>query len=327
VTGTRSSDGLLVSDPGDRFEREAEAVAARIVCGPDGGPDSRLATGSRQAGRPPGTAAVREAGRAWGGPVVQRLIGTVGQPAVGKRAKRTIAKTPAYDVVDAKVENGTWRYLLRNPVGLQLDRWVGQDEEYDLVDPLVRDTARQALHDQISQLLQVAPAGTAADLLGADLPSRVALGVGMAEAEPSKQPVRVLWSGGAADCVIIAAIGGNGGWIAHADRQAPKPDTIATQVKATGAMRVYLASSIFASGNAGDSELVRGIMTQLASKGVTITAIYPYSSLAVDVTTGALRANLSQTDRTLLATGSGYQALTDAVEAKRHQDKQQQPPT
>jgi hypothetical protein len=136
----------------------------------------------------------------------------------------------------------------------------------------------------------------------------------------------VLWSGGAADCVIVAAVGGSGGWIAHVDRLGPEPDRIASQVKATGAGQVYLASAIFASPRPADNKIVRDIMTRLAADGIGITAIYPYPSLALDVANGAVRANLSLSDRTLLAAGSGFAALTERVEAKRGEEKEKEPP-
>ncbi|NDZ78956.1 DUF4157 domain-containing protein [Streptomyces sp. SID10853] len=53
VVGTDNGDGLKVSDPSDRFEREAEATAARVMAaGPRAGEDvqRRMAPSHRQAG-------------------------------------------------------------------------------------------------------------------------------------------------------------------------------------------------------------------------------------------------------------------------------------
>jgi hypothetical protein len=314
VSGTPTSQGVAVSDPGDRFEREAEAVAARVTSGPGSRPD----TGGRRAGqRGPGRTAAGDPGSTSALPVVQRTIGTVGQAAVGKRARRTAAPRAAFAVVEAKEVDGTWRYLLRDDTGLRKDQWVGQADAYDLVEPALVSAADRALNDQVGQLLQPAPAGTVADLLGNDPPGQVALGVGMAEGQPSRGPIRVLWSGGAADCVIVAAVGTGRGWIAHVDRNGPKPNQIITEIKKVGGAQVYLASAIFSAPNPASNNLVRGIVTELEKERIGITAIYPWSSLAMDVVTGAVRTNVPEPDRKRLAGGSGWEALTDVIEAQK----------
>ncbi|MDY0810806.1 DUF4157 domain-containing protein [Kitasatospora purpeofusca] len=63
VAGTDRGDGLRVSDPGDSFEREAEANARRVMARPAGGPEA-----GRRA--EPGAAAPGVAG-----PAVQRKLG------------------------------------------------------------------------------------------------------------------------------------------------------------------------------------------------------------------------------------------------------------
>jgi hypothetical protein len=66
VSGTPTADGLSVSDPGDRFEREAEANAHRVMAGPV--PAARADGPHRSGG---GTQRSAEAG---GQPAVQRMV-------------------------------------------------------------------------------------------------------------------------------------------------------------------------------------------------------------------------------------------------------------
>ena len=136
-----------------------------------------------------------------------------------------------------------------------------QDEAYDLVQDAPLSSDEQAMNTLLAKLIREPLGGKIDTLLGGEKAALVAAGVGMAEQQASSVSIRVLWSGGAGNCVIVGAVSGGKAWITHADRTGPSPDRIVKEVGKIGkGAQVFLASQIFRSPNAGSSQLVRSIV-------------------------------------------------------------------
>ena len=246
------------------------------------------------------------------GPAVQRTIGTVGEGAIGMSAKRSRAQAAAYSVAGARHEGGGWKYLLKHKPGLLPEQWVTQDEAYDLVQDAPLSSDEQAMNTLLAKLIREPLGGKIDTLLGGEKAALVAAGVGMGEQQASSVSIRVLWSGGAGDCVIVGAVSGGKAWITHADRTGPSPDRIVKEVGKIGkGAQVFLASQIFRSPNAGSSQLVRSIVGALQEQEATnITAVFAATSLAMNADTGAVLAGLSQQDIEKLKSGSAWEDLS-----------------
>nr|WP_233534578.1 DUF4157 domain-containing protein [Streptomyces murinus] len=109
VAGTETGDGLRVSDPSDRFEREAEATAHRVL---RGSPAGAAAHG------PADASAATPAGR----PSVQRLL-VLGQKGEAKAAE------PAYAEIRAELTDpeliSAWEDTKNKPAIMKvLDEWI-----------------------------------------------------------------------------------------------------------------------------------------------------------------------------------------------------------
>jgi hypothetical protein len=299
VAGTDHGDGLRISDPSDRFEREAEANATRALAEPpaphaedDAHHDAQHTTGAAAGGS---SAAVQQA------PAVQRAIGDIGEAAIGRLLRRQGRQAAGFKVNKAERTSTGWRYEVQDKNGFAPARWVdGTDDEFDLAEAPQVSAEEQAVQQQINALLQAAPSGGAQSLLDGRPAGEAAAMVGMGETQKAVGQMNVLWSGGASDCVIVAAVADGKGWISHVDRSGPSPATIINAVRQVGTGRVYLASQVFTKNDSAASELVRSIVKGLTDQGIAISAIFPSSSLGVNAGTGTVVANLSRTDIDIL---------------------------
>lgn len=138
--------------------------------------------------------------------------------------------------------------------------------------------------------------GNAETLLGGRSAGEAAAMVGMGETQKAVGQMDVLWSGGASDCVIVAAVADGRGWITHVDRSGPSMNTIVSAIRQVGSGHVYLASQVFTQGDSAANGNVRSIVQALTEQGIAISGIFPSSSLGVTAGTGAVVGNLSRTD-------------------------------
>ncbi len=103
----------------------------------------------------------------------------------------------------------------------------------------------------------------------------------------------ILWSGGAADCLIVAAHGPEGCFLVHQTRSGPRPQDIVGAIRDLGhSPTVWLASGMFATMQTQDGELrseliheTVGALTDPAS-GLAIEATYSQGALALNLHTG-----------------------------------------
>ncbi|MFH8337039.1 DUF4157 domain-containing protein [Streptomyces sp. AM6-12] len=114
VAGTETGDGIKVSDPSDRFEREAEATARRVMRGSPAGPGARIpadASGAAPSGAAPS-----------GRPAVQRVL-VLGSKGEAKEAE------PAFMEIREGLTDpdliGAWEDTKLKPAIMKvLDEWI-----------------------------------------------------------------------------------------------------------------------------------------------------------------------------------------------------------
>ncbi|WP_280464693.1 hypothetical protein [Nocardia brasiliensis] len=207
------------------------------------------------------------------------------------------ALQPAFIVAEAKQDElGRWRYRLKHKQGLIPDRWVNEDDPYQLVAEPTRQPESQELSLYLEARLQTSPRGTAGDLLSNQPASQVAACVGMGEQQKSAGGIRVVWSAGAADCIIVGAYSSQRAYLTHVDRTAPSPAAVSKAIRDLGpAAKVFLASQVFSKGGeAASSGLVQSLVTRLKDDRIDITAIYPSTRLAINADTGTVLADFNQ---------------------------------
>ena len=127
-----------------------------------------------------------------------------------------------------------------------------------------------------------------------------------AEAVMAAEKVDVVWSGGAADCVIVGAHTGGRAFLTHATQLQPPGDDIGLVIHTLGpSPKVWLASQKFAASPQAvkDSGLIQEIVEGLSNHQVQVTAIFSSDRLAIDVATGNVSANFANplTEAFLLA--------------------------
>ena len=193
-------------------------------------------------------------------------------------------------VAQRQEPDGSWSYRLDDNL---MPIWVtGADPLYDVVPPVPLTPAEQAVSAFVAATVQAGPAGSVAAWVPAgDDPKAYAFDAAMGGYEISKGPAYILWSGGAADCVIVAAHSGQRGYLAHRDRQTPDAATLVQQVGALGAApSVWLASSGFAAGadQAATNGLLFDTITALQAAGLVISGVYSTRQLALNCKTGAV---------------------------------------
>jgi hypothetical protein len=117
-----------------------------------------------------------------------------------------------------------------------------------------------------------------------------------AEAVMTAGKADVVWSGGAADCVIVGAYAAGRAFLTHATQLQPSADDIGLMIRTLGPKpMVWLASQKFAASAqvAKDSGLIQAIASGLAKEHVEVTAIFSSDRLAIDVPTGSILANFA----------------------------------
>ena len=239
-------------------------------------------------------------------PIAAGGIGAGGQDVVGRK----VAKVPSFDarytIVRATLSDGNWIYTLKTVLGRELDAG-GQDPQFRLLatedEASVRTDDLADLDDFIREKLDTAPTGSldtwADDPAGAAKDVSMGSGYRMANAAGGAQ--FILWSGGAADCLIIAAKGATHSYVTHQDRGgkgqrgAPSRDDIISQIRSLGTpVCIWLASAMFGKfrqTGVMQSELILSAIAMLkAEPGCTIMAVFPEQSLALNTRTGAVLA-------------------------------------
>jgi hypothetical protein len=206
--------------------------------------------------------------------LVQRAIGEGGEALIGKKAKMP-GKAP-WDIINVKNPGKDIEYQL-SMQGL-IKKWVrGDDDAWTLFEEEAPD---QELVTQIEQGLK---AGVAADI---STWSGKAVFVAQSTWSTSTGEEPIIWSGGAADCVIVAGVTGNGQvFLAHVDRLSRSDGAM---IISKGKGRVILASTAFSTkGKGADNANVQYLMEQCAKYKVG-PEIYASRQLAVDSETGEI---------------------------------------
>lgn len=117
-----------------------------------------------------------------------------------------------------------------------------------------------------------------------------------AEAIMSAGKADVVWSGGAANCVIVGAHTSGRAFLTHATQLQPPGDDIGLMIRTLGpSPQVWLASQKFAASPQAvkDSGLIQQIAEGLSNHQVQVTAIFSSDRLAIDVATGNVSANFA----------------------------------
>jgi hypothetical protein len=239
-------------------------------------------------------------------------IGTGGQGVVGRKVARVPSFDARYTIVKATPSSGGWTYTLRTVLGQEQDV-DGQDARFRLLaveaEASVRTDDLADLDDFIREKLADVPAGSM-DTWADDPPTAakdVSMGSGYKMANAAASAQFILWSGGAADCLIIAATGATNSYITHQDRGgigekgAPSRDDIIQQIRSLKApVRIWLASAMFGKFRETgimQSELILSAVAMLkAEPGCTIVAIFSELSLALNTKTGAVLAGKAVQD-------------------------------
>jgi hypothetical protein len=169
---------------------------------------------------------------------LQRAIGDAGKAAIGKSVRKN-QKAAAWKVLAAEQTNsGVWRYQIQDKSGFTTPEWVAADDDkYDLVETVSITPEQQTAITYMTPLLRANLAGSPAPWLNNKPASEVA-GVAFMGEQQSTKGFRVLWSGGAADCIIIAAHANKDGYITHADRSGPSMSTIKSAIEGLGGAHV-----------------------------------------------------------------------------------------
>lgn len=224
------------------------------------------------------------------------MIGQGGRALVGSQVGVPPQFQPRYTITDAsQVATGGWEYEI-TPIRLGQTKWVaGDDDAFGPAAQAAVNPAVAQLQAQINGLLVAAP-----DInLAPWVPHGVTTNTMSRQLAFQGQKVTagnadgdIVWSGGAGDCIIVAAHGAQESYIVHQDRSQPASAAIAAEIhQMAGAQKsVYLASQMFSVADPTDSGLVRSIMQALAAYAdINIVAIYPFTALALNPANGQVR--------------------------------------
>ncbi|WFE58493.1 DUF4157 domain-containing protein [Micromonospora sp. WMMD712] len=167
VAGTDDGSGLRVSDPDDRFEREAEATASRVMAGDAVHLGGAAATGAVAAGGPATVSRSADAA----GPIQRWYTGEDHARLAGNRS-------PAYDerVRDATTQAAVADFvngLTRNQLGWYEDTDSIPGTRQALMDASPSRTTTDPWTDQIIQMWQCASCRNGVGYAGVDLGHKV----------------------------------------------------------------------------------------------------------------------------------------------------------
>lgn len=203
---------------------------------------------------------------------VAELLG-VAELAKGPRAVigKVVTAHPDWDV-DQVVGSNTVKFHL---AGWQRER------------PVASSPAPTTVAEVIRVKLGAGPAGDPRVMLGGASPKQAAwMAQIAASAAVTGGDTRVVWSGGASDCVIVGGFNGGKAKMVHLDRTSAPGD-----FGPVAGWQIYLASEKFTLGEeVAVDGLVKQVITWLMEKGADVRAIYPTKQLAIDVE-GTVLAN------------------------------------
>ncbi|MGF7237931.1 MAG: hypothetical protein ACQSGP_23665 [Frankia sp.] len=199
-----------------------------------------------------------------------------------------------YTITNVRQNAGVWEYELTSISGFTPTQWVRGDDAAWGLSPVVPPNPLVAT---IGNLLRPNPAGTVKDWAAAGQQARasaddVSMGF-QATRKNDQQGNFILWSGSAADCVIVAARGATHSYITHRDRGAPAIGVVTAALRDLGpGTRVYLASQMFGIPSPSDSALIRETVEGIGALApqAQIVAIYTARALALNIRNGETRA-------------------------------------
>jgi hypothetical protein len=273
-------------------------------------------------------------------PAVQPKIGQEGASLVG-RSVRKAGRQPAYVITQAREDGGSWSYQLRHSLLKQDMGWVGGDDEgYDLAAVATQSPQEAAVASFIGRYrrdklaVKVAswvPEGETANDRAVmvqvnhdrDSEEKEPSDPGTKAEEPSdpgsEKTRYILWSGGAADCIIVAAYDGGKGYLAHQSRIGPDVRSMLRRIEALGAPTVWLASMMFGAEGAGRQELVTDIVLAVEKSGLSVGGVFTGDRLALNTETGAVSTTFTTKgdDPELGISKEEQQRLLNLMDSKR----------
>jgi hypothetical protein len=246
------------------------------------------------------------------------MIGNGGISLVGRKARKRqliqraaggslppVLKPAAPRVIKAAIfEQGRWKYTL-DMAGLGDTAVFGDDDNWELLEQTV-DPEQAALAQYIRTKVRPDVSGSITDWLqhGETAAVAIASGVAMNQSKLAgpgggiKQTdgAMYLWSGGAADCIIVAVYSQANEMcqLTHAT-QLNRDDALELARRLPDA-RIYLSSTKFANPDqAADSTVVKGIVgdCKKESDQKKVVAFYNSGKLAINGRTGAVLSTFS----------------------------------
>jgi hypothetical protein len=229
------------------------------------------------------------------------MIGNGGLSLVGKKARqKTVASQgmaprpgAAWDIITAFPRGGTFTYKL-SMKGLKELMVAGDDDAWELAQETV-DPEEVQMTAFIRSKLAVPPTGKVADWLQNNemIAGSVSRCVRMNESKLSNVTIKYLWSGGAADCVIVAVYSQKAGLasLAHATRLTAEKEGADAKSFASDA-RIYLSSTHFLDpAKAAQAGTVKDILRDLMKVDPSrVVAFYNTGRLALNARTGQVLA-------------------------------------
>ncbi len=218
-------------------------------------------------------------------PIIQRKIGDGGAENIGKFVQKKPSKVP-WKIIAAVHKDAGWEYEI-DFRGLAQKKVMGTDDDYEIMVPQV-DPKAEKVKPYIVGSKKAPVEGDVKNWIADDEDDgAISKCIMMNEELKSNEQIKYLWSGGAADCIIVSAYNNGEAYMTHATRVSA--GSVADIVKGFGGS-VYLSSQYFGLDpeSAADAGTVQEIVGELVDKKVAITAMYGTGRLAINSKTGAV---------------------------------------